>query len=219
MELSSLRVKNQPSTRREEVYQHLKHGIITCALPPGQVLYEGELAEHLGVSKTPIREALTRLQQEGLVKFLPRKGYLVTTLTLRDIQEIFEIRLILERAATVLAAESITGDEISKLEQYLTVNIDPNDKSTVYGYIQANKDFHIAIAEASRNRRLVEHLERVFNDAQRIQYMDLDTGEGPWAWHRDHERILDALRKHDKEAAALAVEKALAEAGARLLSL
>jgi DNA-binding GntR family transcriptional regulator len=211
--------KSQPITRREEVYNLLKQEIITCQLSPGQVIFEGELAEQFGVSKTPIREALTQLQQDGLIKFLPRKGHLVTTLTLRDIQEIFEVRLIMEREATVLAAERITVADLKELEQFLKITVDPNDQTTIYRYIQSNKDFHLAIARATRNRRLYEHLERVFNDAQRLQYMDLETGEGPWAWNRDHERIFEALKNHDKEAAAKAVEDALAESAGRLLSL
>jgi DNA-binding GntR family transcriptional regulator len=211
--------RNQPVTRREEVYLHLKQDIITCQLLPGQLLYEGDLAEQYGVSKTPIREALTLLEKDGLIKFLPRKGYLVTTLTLKDVQEIFEVRLILERAVTVLAAERITEREITELEKFLEIGFQLNDESTIYAYIQANKDFHIAIARASRNQRLVEYMERLLNDAQRLQFMDLETGEGPWAWNRDHEVILEALRKRDKEAAARAVESALAQARVRLLSL
>jgi DNA-binding GntR family transcriptional regulator len=210
--------KTRPITLRQEVYERLKKDIITCDLVPGQLLNEGELAEQLEVSKTPVREALTQLKQDGLVELIPRKGYLVTTLTLRDIQEIFELRLILERAATVLAVDHITDAEIDALERYLEIDYDLNDPATVYRYIQANKDFHLEIAKAARNSRLVWHLSRVFDDAQRLQCMDLGTGGGPWAWSRDHIRILEALRRRDKEAVAAAVEDALAEARTRLLS-
>jgi len=203
---------------RQEVYERIKQDIITCAIAPGQLLNEGELADHLEVSKTPVREALTQLQQDGLVELIPRKGYLVTTLTLRDIQEIFQLRLILERAATVLAVDHITDAGIDKLERYLEIEFDPDDHSTLYPYIQGNKDFHMEIARASNNSRLVRHLARVFDDAQRLQYMDLDKGDALWAWNRDHERIIEALRKRDKEAAAAAVEEAIAEARVRLLS-
>ena len=203
---------------RRQVYTQIKLDIITCALAPGQLLNEGELAGRLEVSKTPVREALTQLQQDSLVELIPRKGYLVSTLTLRDIQEIFGLRLILERAATVLAVEHITDAEIDKLERYLEIEFDPDDHSTLYPYIQANTDFHMEIARASNNSRLVRDLARVFDDAQRLQYMDLDKGDVLWAWNRDHERIIEALRKRDKEAAAAAVEEAIAEARIRLLS-
>ena len=211
--------KSQPRTLRQEVYIHLKQDIITCRLAPGELLNEGDLAEQMGVSKTPVREALSQLQKDNLVKLISRKGYLVTTLTLRDIQEIFETRLILERSATELAAERITEEEIKMVESYLKINFDPNDSSTFFSYIQANTDFHLEIARASHNSRLVEHLAREFIDAQRLQFMDLDTGEGPWAWLQDHERILKALRDHDPKAAAAAVEDSIAGARIRLLSL
>lgn len=218
MTLTTQVTKAAPASFRQQVYQRIKQDIIICALAPGQVLNEGELAEQLDVSKTPIREALTQLQQDNLVELIPRKGYLVTTLTLRDIHEIFELRLILERAATVLAVDHITDAEIDALERHLEVGYNPDDHSTLYPYIQSNKDFHMEIAQATHNSRLVRHLGRVFVDALRLQYMDLDKGDTLWAWNRDHERIVEALRKRDKEAAAAAVEEAIAEARVRLLS-
>jgi DNA-binding GntR family transcriptional regulator len=203
---------------RQEVYERIKQEIITCSLAPGQPLNESELAQRLAVSKTPVREALTQLQHDSLVELIPRKGYLVTNLTLKDVQEIFESRLILERAVTTLAAERITDAEIASLERYLELP-EPDDANAVYRYIQANKEFHLEIAAASRNSRLVRYLAHVLDDAQRLQYMDLNRAEeARGAWHRDHGRILDALHKHDKAAAAAAVEDALAEARARLLS-
>jgi DNA-binding GntR family transcriptional regulator len=211
--------KDRPVTLRKKAYQILKQKIISGVLAPGSLLSESELAVSIGVSKTPIREALSQLEYDKLVSPIPRKGYLVTTITLRDIQEIFEIRLILERAATVLAAERITDDEIASLERYLDLNFDPSEQESFYEYIQSNKEFHLEIARASHNSRLIEHLVRVFIDAQRLQYMDLSIGESSWAWQRDHERIIEALRKHDKAAAAVAVEEALEEARTRLLSV
>jgi DNA-binding GntR family transcriptional regulator len=212
-------LKDRPVTLRQKAYQLLKQKIISGILAPGSLLTESELAVSIGVSKTPVREALSQLEHDKLVSPIPRKGYLVTTITLKDIQEIFEIRLILERAATVLAAERITNDEIARLERYLELNFDPSEQESFHQYIQANKEFHLEIARASHNSRLIEHLVRVFIDAQRLQYMDLSIGESSWAWQRDHERIIEALRNHDKAAAAIAVEEALEEARIRLLSL
>jgi len=211
--------KERPVTLRQKAYQLLKQKIISGELAPGSLLTESELAVSIGVSKTPVREALSQLEHDKLVSPIPRKGYLVTTITLKDIQEIFEIRLILERAATILAAERITKRELAKVERYLELNFDPRDQESFYQYIQANKEFHMEIARASHNGRLIEHLAQVFIDAQRLQYMDLTIGESSWAWQRDHERIIEALRKRDQKSAAAAVEEALEESRTRLLSL
>jgi DNA-binding GntR family transcriptional regulator len=212
-------LKDKPLTLRQKAYQLLKQEIISGYLPPGSLLTESELAISIGVSKTPVREALSQLEHDKLVSPIPRKGYLVTTITLKDIQEIFEIRLILERAVTMLAVERITKSELVKLERYLELKFDPSDQESFYQYIQANKEFHMEIARASHNSRLVEHLAQVFIDAQRLQYMDLTIGESSWAWQRDHERIIEALRKRDQPSAAIAVEEALEESRTRLLSL
>ncbi len=204
---------------RQKAYQLLKQKIITGEFAPGDVLSESELADLLGVSKTPVREALTQLQHDNLVSLIPRKGYLVTNLTLKDIQEIFEVRLILERAATMLAAERITAEELATVERYLEMDFDPTHREDLLRYVQANRDFHLEIARASHNHRLCEYLDRIFVDAQRLQYMDLTIWGAPWVWQRDHKRIVEALRHHDKDAAAAAVEASIEEARTRLLAM
>ena len=204
---------------RQKAYHLLKQKIITGEFAPGALLSEGELADLLGISKTPVREALTQLQHDHLVSLIPRKGYLVTNLTLKDIQEIFEVRLILERAATILAVERITAEELAAVERYLEMDFDPTHHEDLLRYVQANRDFHLEIARASHNQRLYDHLDQIFIDAQRLQYMDLTIWGAPWVWQRDHERIVETLRRHDKEAAAAAVEAALEEARTRLLSI
>jgi DNA-binding GntR family transcriptional regulator len=201
-----------------DVYETIKQDIIQCILGPGQPLNESELAERLSVSKTRVREALTRLKQDRLVESIPRQGYLIAPITLRGIRDTFEVRLILERAATMLAARNISSAQVRSLERYLGIHFDAGDLTTTSRYIQANKEFHLEIAAVCRNERLTWHLEHVLDDAQRLVYMDLKTNDAPWAWQRDHERILEALRCHDEAAAAKAVEDGLAEARERLLA-
>jgi len=204
-------------TLRQQVYDRIKQDIITCALAPGQLVNESEMAKLLEVSKTPVREALTRLAQDTLVELIPRKGYLVTTPALSDIQEIFELRLILERAATELAAERITDAEIKKLGRYLEIDFAPDDRDNLHHYIQANKDFHMEIAEASRNSRLIQNLERSIDDVQRLHYMALGAGNGPWDWSDDHRQLIETLQKRDREAAAAVVEETIADLRLHLL--
>lgn len=207
----------QISGLREKVYEQLKQMIITLTLPPGQVVNEGDLSEMLNVSKTPVREALTQLQQDRLVELLPRRGYLITHLSLQDIQEIYETRLILEKAATALAAKRASDDEVNKISRYLSIEFPSEKVPSFYDSVKLNIEFHMEIAQASHNERLVWHLERLYIDTQRVQYMDLTRGSSFQAWSRDHEQIIDALQKRDEKLAESVIEAALIDSLNRLL--
>lgn len=204
---------------REEIFEYIRQDIITGALPQGELLNESELASRFGTSKTPVREALTRLRQTSLVELIPRKGFLVTPISVTDIQEIFEMRLILERAAAELAAVRITEDELEQLEEYREIAAFRNEPDSIYRAIKANRDFHIKIARASRNNRLISALERVFDDAQRLHYIDLQMGGFIKAWSDDHGGIIDALRARDVDLAREAVAAGLRETRLRMSGL
>src|SRR5918999_630461 len=129
-------------------YESLKQDILTCLLRPGTQIFEGELAARYGTSKTPVREALNLLGQEGLVQVLPRRGYLVAPITLRDVQEVFQLRLLLETAAAELAAEHITEEGLRQLRALVAVRYTYRDRASYARFLRANRDFHIAVAQA-----------------------------------------------------------------------
>src|SRR6266513_2300118 len=99
------------------VYNDLKRDILHCTLRPGQDVYEGQLAERYGVSKTPIREALNTLRQEGYVQVMPRRGYRISPVSVQDVQHIFHVRLLLEPSAAELAAQRISGEQLVELRR------------------------------------------------------------------------------------------------------
>src|SRR6185503_18918663 len=105
------------SSKTAHLYQSLRNEILTTLLPPGTILVENALAARFSVSKTPIREALALLQQDRLVDSLPRKGYLVTTVTVDDQRELIELRAAIDGAAAELAARRITPQELDALER------------------------------------------------------------------------------------------------------
>lgn len=209
--------KDSQGLLREEVYAQIKRDIITGELSQGGLLNEGGLAERFGTSKTPVREALTRLQQTSLVERIPHKGFLVTPVAVSDMREIFEMRLILERSAAELAAHRITEEQLEHLEQYREITVAKHDREAIYQATQANRDFHIGIARSTRNSRLVAALERIFDDAQRLQFVDLIMRGGIDAWPVDHGRIIDALRARDPNEAGEAVEEGLRKTRRRML--
>ncbi len=102
---------------RQQVYEQIKHDIITCKLLPGQPLSENQFLDQFKVSKTPIREALTSLVQDGLVEYTPNRGFMVTTVSVADIQEIFDARIFFETELFRLAIKNISDAEIDRLEK------------------------------------------------------------------------------------------------------
>lgn len=114
-EVSAIRKKRRvvqpakPASLMEQVHDALRTQILTCAIRPGQELNEAEIAERFNISKTPAREALAALRQEGLVRSFPRRGYQVTPITFADMDELFDVRTILEAGAAELACTRLTG--------------------------------------------------------------------------------------------------------------
>ncbi|MCA1560535.1 MAG: GntR family transcriptional regulator [Acidobacteria bacterium] len=182
-------------------YERIKRDIVQCALQPGGEVTEAELASRYNLGKAPVRAALLRLGQDGLVQPLARRGYLITPLTIQDVHDLFEFRLLLEPATAKLAAGRLDKPGVQRLR-------DLNQTDTVLGtaFNRSNSEFHVAIAAAAGNRRIVEVLSRLHDQMERLfhlQLRDPDQKRG----HEEHERIVTALAAGDAEAA----ERAAAE--------
>jgi len=159
-------------TNAEKAYQEIKKKIITTKLNPGSVIQESELMEELGYGRTPIREALKRLQTEDLVAVKPRRGIFVSELAITDLAQIFEVRVELEALAVELATERISQDQLLKLEQLANQyqNTLPDNKDKM---IDLDVKFHTLIREATHNRFLISNLEYYYNLSLRIWYLAL----------------------------------------------
>ncbi len=158
---------------REQVYEQIKHDIITCKLSPGEPLSENQFLDQFKVSKTPIREALTSLVQDGLVEYTPNRGFMVTNVSVADIQEIFEARIFFETELFRLAIQNISDAEIDQLEKQSKLEHDSKSPDYAETFLEANREFHVALAAAGRNSRLLWYYEILMNEAQRLFYMDI----------------------------------------------
>jgi DNA-binding GntR family transcriptional regulator len=203
---------------RQQVYEKIKHEIITCRLSPGQPISEGQFVELLQVSKTPIREALTSLQQDRLVEYIPNRGFTVANISFKDIQEIYEARIFFECDLIKLAVRHITDAEIDSLERYARIQYDWNNPNSIDTYLQANIDFHLDLARAARNSRLIWHYRSLLAEAQRLIYMDFKSTNVIPIWSVSHKRFTDALRTRDEAAGVKAIEETLENAKKRLLN-
>lgn len=192
---------------RDVIFETLRKAIITGEIKPGERLMEVAIAEQMGVSRTPVREAIRRLEAEGLVTMVPRKGTHVSELSSKDIIDVLEVRGALDKLATGLAAKRIKPQQLRALESIHKQYIAFVEKENIEGAVRKDIEFHDAIYAASGNSRLIgvlstfkEHIYRF-----RVIYLrDMDIAEHV---EQEHRQILDALKEGNEQLAAELAEK------------
>jgi DNA-binding GntR family transcriptional regulator len=184
-----------------QAYELLRRDIVTRTLAPGADVSESELAERLRMSKTPVREALARLRSEGFVETFPRRGYRITPMTLADMNELFDVRIILEGGTGALAAQEITESELTELDRLADASYSVSENDTIEHFVKANHQFHSAIARAARRQRLFALVTRNLDDLERFFYLGARAQDINPQTKNDHHRIVETLRLRDPEAA------------------
>ncbi|NGP18824.1 GntR family transcriptional regulator [Devosia aurantiaca] len=189
----------------DQAYQQLRQRIITGQLPPGSEMSELELADDLAMSKTPVREALGRLGVERLVEAFPRRGYRVTTVTVKDMNDLFAVRAMLEGTAGALASVNLTEKELEQLDALADASYVRGENVSTQSFVRANEDFHTAIARATRNPRLLSLVVSHLEECGRFFYMGAQVRDVNPETTNDHHRIVQVLRQRDPEAARAAM--------------
>lgn len=189
---------------RDRAYHSIRTAILDGHLMPGSAISEAERAETLGVSRTPIREALQMLAQEGLVEIFPKRGTLVARLSARDVRESFELREAIETAAARLAARRRTASELESMRSALAGASGPDADEA---YVSA-ADFHRAVVAAAHNRYLLQAFD---STAGRIDLASRLAARIAPDYPQDvtHEAILAAIAAADVTAAELAMREHL----------
>lgn len=200
----------------DEVYQALRTDILRCRLKPGELLSEATLASRCGVSKTPVREALNHLAQEDLVEVMPFKGYLVAPISLKDLQDLYFLRMVLETAVVELAARMVTRDELDQLEVLANTTLESEEEDYYDRVSELNYRFHATLAGASRNPRAARLVATTLEQLDRILYMDLEFVSMEET-RRDHTAIVAALRGGDGDAAKLLLSEHIEQSKKRML--
>jgi len=202
----------------DRVYAALKERVLTCVLKPGERLVEAELCASLEVSRTPLREALNRLANEGLVVASPFRGYSVAPLTARDFHDLCEVRRMIEPAVAALAAERAMPDDIARLTELSTLTYTPGDQESYLGYMQANTRFHLEIARCARNSQLESIVVAVLDRHQRPCFLGLDVGIDAKEATLEHLAVVDAIRSHDAARAQKLMTRHIAGGERRILA-
>lgn len=184
----------------DTAYTELKRRIIHCELAPGERVTEAQLASETGIGKTPIREALTRLIQEGLVESIPGHGYEVIPITLGDVHDLFSFRRIVESAAAQLAAGHIPATDLQRLDELCVAQYSADDAESEERYLRANYLFHATIADASGNRRLARAVRHALDESERLLHLSTPLRSPTDEAVREHKDLMDALIAGDGEA-------------------
>jgi len=191
---------------REVVFNTLREAIISGELKPGERLMEVQLAEKIGVSRTPVREAIRKLELEGLVEMLPRKGAHVSEITDKDIMDVLEVRTSLDGLATSLAAYRMSSDELKSLNNVLAHLTGFIEKENLQGSIKRDVEFHEIIYRSSRNDKLIQISNNLREQVQRFRVIYLKDYSSPKALIQEHINIIEALTAKDTMAAQKAAE-------------
>ncbi|NIS81104.1 MAG: FCD domain-containing protein [Anaerolineales bacterium] len=201
----------------EQAYRRLRQEIMTCSLSPGQVVSERELARRYEMSKTPIREALTQVCHDGLMQRLPGRGYMVAPITIKDIQDIFDLRLILELTAAERAAQNPSPEQIAVLKELAVVRYGLEDPESNILFLETNRAFHLALAEAASNRRLVEMLEGLLLEMDRLFHLGLRLRDSSEEMVLEHLKVVAALESGDVEEARDAIRRQIIASRNRIM--
>jgi DNA-binding GntR family transcriptional regulator len=190
----------RPDTEALRLYRQLKHDILARVYAPGQPLAEIELARQYGASRTPLREALHRLDGDGLVRIEPRRGAFVQELTVTDFLEINELRAVLEPYAARLAAVRLVPEEIVRLRSELAqIDVDQPTEDDFRRLEALDGEVHAAIARASGNTRLRRLIQSLDDMMQVMRVGDMRQRHGET--HDSLTAILTALQERDADAA------------------
>ena len=192
---------------RDIVFQTLRNAIITGELQPGERLMETQLGEKLGVSRTPIREAIRKLELEGLVVMVPRKGAQVAQFTEKDIQDVLEVRAALEALAAKLACKRMDDRSFLKLQLAIAEYSYAAKNKDLETMIEKDVEFHDIICEATQNDKLIQLFTNLKEQVNRYRITYLKNVEDSDKVEAEHIAILDALKNKDEEtASSLAAE-------------
>jgi DNA-binding GntR family transcriptional regulator len=192
---------------REVIFNTLREAIIVGELKPGERLMEVQLAEKMGVSRTPVREAIRKLELEGLVNMIPRKGAHVADLSVKDIIDVLEVRATLDGLATALAAEKMTEQELKELNNVQMQFINYVEKDNTQGAIKKDVEFHDIIYRCSRNDKLLQISSNLREQVQRFRVIYIKDYGSMRGVISEHAEIYEAMASKDPEAAREAAQK------------
>jgi DNA-binding GntR family transcriptional regulator len=181
----------------EQAYKAILMDILTCELQPGSQIAQSQLMERYAFGVTPVREALKRLESEGFVRTIPRFGYIITPITVKDVEDIYEMRSILELASVRLAIQRASDAQIAELQKYAALTYVYKDHESYQKFLEQNNAFHFSIALSGGNRKLADSLFTLLGQMIRIFNLGLDLRDSAEEMQHEHVALINAIQARD----------------------
>jgi DNA-binding GntR family transcriptional regulator len=181
----------------QKVYRVLKTEIVKGFLEPGTKLLEDKIATQMGVSRTPIREAIQKLAAEGLIKIAPNQTLIVTEISLEDIKEVLQIRGVLEGLAARIAAKKINKQEVEELEKIIAQMSLHVTKEDLSSYCKVDDEFHNLILHICGNKWIIQIRDNLSNFIYRFRIKSLSVPGRLKCSFEEHRKIMESLQKHN----------------------
>lgn len=182
-------------------YARIKREIIRCILKPGALVTEQYLASTYELGKAPVRAALVRLGQERLVRSVPRRGYEIAPITLRDVEELMEFRMLLECFIAGRAAGHVDAGLLTRLDATCRAGYRPGRPASEEAFIRANRAVHMVIARAAGNQRIANALAGILDAMERVFYLGLSSRDRNKQMSTGHSAFIKALASGNRKAA------------------
>lgn len=185
---------------KEQAYNYIKDKIIKCEFAPASEILESEIAEAMGISRTPVREALLKLSQEDLILIYPRKGMIVSPVSVKDIHEVFQIRSMVEPYAAIHGYKNMDKEILLGFKEGFENFIAQKDHKTYSDYFELDIGFHKYIVQSLKNDQLVHFMDKIYDMDYRIRVLstleekDIEDRSKP-----EHLEIIQALLSQDEE--------------------
>jgi DNA-binding GntR family transcriptional regulator len=207
---------------RSDIYGALRRELLSCAIRPGAEIRDAEIAERFAVSRSPVRDALLRLEAEGLVVISPRKGYRAAPISIADARDLFEFRAILEPACAASVASEATDEALRGLDRFRSMDgFAAGTAGAEPTFVQYNREFHLAIAGLCTNQRMREAAIDLIEQFDRLVIVSISSSEAGGqqeALIAEHCEIITALQARDGKRAGRILARHAGRARKRVLS-
>jgi DNA-binding GntR family transcriptional regulator len=197
----------EKKTLQHNVYKLLLKAIISGEIQPGDHLDEKELTEKLGVSRTPLREAINRLAQDGVILELPYRGKFVRKFTPQEVNDIYEVRKSLEVLAICLAVRNMADDELNEITEIVHAITEAQESGNLLSYSELDAEFHEKLALYSRNKTLIRTLDSLAIQVKLIRHMTNKKSDVVSRSQFERVQILNALKLRDEKLATAFMEE------------
>ena len=192
-------MKQETVNLKKYAYSEIKNKIVNCVFPPGTLLNEKELAGDLSISRTPIREALNHLNEEGLIRIMPKKGILVSNITIDDMSQIYQVRLELEPFVVRIAGPHLNSEVLLDFRERFVAEVDQSDTMQ---QLETDTSFHRYLANNCGNKYLLQLVNKVLDENKRVVITASNTVRIHHS-HDEHIEIIDSLLTGDYAASSM----------------